>query len=92
MGFEQIAGQDLLVRVLKRSLKFHEVGHAYLLQGLLAVGKTLAFLFAQALNCTGQNRLAVSACRAEKLKAETILIYSMSSPREIPLRLNNCGR
>ena len=54
MGFEQIAGQDLLVRVLKRSLKFHEVGHAYLFAGPPGSGKkTLAFLFAQALNCTG---------------------------------------
>ncbi len=54
MGFEQIAGQDLLVMALKRSLKCDEVGHAYLFSGPPGSGKkTMAFLFAQALNCTG---------------------------------------
>ena len=56
MGFEQIVGQELLVRALERSLKTREIGHAYLFSGPPGSGKkTLAFLFAQALNCTGLN-------------------------------------
>lgn len=56
MGFEQIVGQDMLVRALKRSLRSGEISHAYLFAGPPGSGKkTLAFLFAQALNCTGQN-------------------------------------
>ncbi len=56
MGFEQIVGQDLLVGALERSLKCSEIGHAYLFSGPPGSGKkTLAFLFAQALNCTGPN-------------------------------------
>jgi len=56
VGFEQIVGQNLLVRALERSLRSGEVSHAYLFAGPQGSGKkTLAFLFAQALNCPGEN-------------------------------------
>jgi DNA polymerase-3 subunit delta' len=56
VGFEQMIGQDLLVKALKRSLARNEINHANLFTGPSGSGKrTLALLFAQALNCTGQN-------------------------------------
>ncbi len=56
MGFEQIAGQDLLVGALRRTLARGEINHAYLFAGPDGSGKkTLALLFAQALNCSAEN-------------------------------------
>lgn len=53
MGFEIIQGQQLLKKALQRSLETGETGHAYLFSGPAGSGKrTLALLFAQALNCS----------------------------------------
>lgn len=52
MGFASIYGQQLVVKALQRSLASGEIGHAYLFSGPSGSGKrTLALLFAQALNC-----------------------------------------
>ena len=54
MGFDSIHGQRLLKEALQRSLAGGETGHAYLFSGPSGSGKrTLALLFAQALNCRG---------------------------------------
>ncbi len=54
MGFDSIYGQHLLKEALQRSLASGETGHAYLFSGPSGSGKrTMAMLFAQALNCRG---------------------------------------
>ena len=50
--FEEVAGQDMAVDVLKKALQRNQVGHAYLFSGPRGCGKTsLARLLAKALNC-----------------------------------------
>ena len=50
--FEEVAGQDMAVDVLKKALQRNHVGHAYLFSGPRGCGKTsLARLLAKALNC-----------------------------------------
>jgi len=52
LGFDTIVGQQLLKKTLQRSLQGGETGHAYLFSGPPGCGKrTMALLFAQALNC-----------------------------------------
>jgi DNA polymerase-3 subunit delta' len=47
-----IVGHERVVGLLQRSIRYHRIGHAYLISGPLGVGKrTLAIRLAQALNC-----------------------------------------
>jgi len=51
-NFANIVGQDLAVKVLKRSITSDTVSHAYLFVGVEGVGKCMtALAFAAALNC-----------------------------------------
>lgn len=50
--FDEVAGQDMAVDVLKKALQRNQVGHAYLFSGPRGCGKTsMARLLAKALNC-----------------------------------------
>ncbi len=50
--FDQVKGQDHVVRTLKNQLKNDRIGHAYLFTGTRGTGKTsVAKLFARAINC-----------------------------------------
>src|SRR5712672_3119755 len=70
MRWEEIAGQDRAVRLLKGALARGQVHHAYLLAGPEGVGKELlARTFAQAANCEAEDASArpcgiCGACRA----------------------------
>jgi DNA polymerase-3 subunit delta' len=63
VGFEEIIGQDLVLESLKRTIKSGEIGHAYLFSGPAGSGKkTLALLFAQALNCRNDLKNPCQQC------------------------------
>jgi DNA polymerase-3 subunit delta' len=63
MGFEEIIGQDLIIIALRRSLSNGQTTHAYLFSGPDGSGKkSLALLFAQALNCSSELDPPCNSC------------------------------
>ena len=51
-GFEDVKGQDAIVKTLKNQLAAGRIGHAYLFCGTRGTGKTsVAKIFARAVNC-----------------------------------------
>lgn len=53
-SFEDLIGQDTLVRILRRAFSLQRVAHAFMLTGVRGVGKTTtARIIARALNCVG---------------------------------------
>ena len=51
-NFDEIVGQDVIVKTLKNTIKNDIVSHAYLLAGPRGTGKTsIAKIFAKLLNC-----------------------------------------
>ena len=56
--FDEIVGQEIIVKTLKNSIKNNMVTHAYLLSGPRGTGKTsIAKIFAKILNCHKLNGL-----------------------------------
>ncbi|MBQ7308431.1 MAG: DNA polymerase III subunit gamma/tau [Clostridia bacterium] len=54
--FEDVIGQDHIVKTLISQIKNDNIGHAYLFCGTRGVGKTsIAKIFAKAINCTNNN-------------------------------------
>ena len=50
--FDEVRGQDAIVRTLRNQIIYQRIGHAYLFCGTRGTGKTsLAKLFAKAVNC-----------------------------------------
>lgn len=53
-NFDQLIGQEALVRTLSNAIKMDRIAHAFLLTGIRGVGKTTtARIIARALNCVG---------------------------------------
>lgn len=51
-NFDQVKGQDAIVRTLRNQIIYNRIGHAYLFCGTRGTGKTsIAKLFAKAVNC-----------------------------------------
>lgn len=65
--FEELIGQEHIVKILKNQIKSGTVGHAYLFCGTRGTGKTTtARLLAKALNCTSDGERPCGECEACK--------------------------
>lgn len=61
-NFDEVYGQDQLVKVLKGSLQTGKIGHAYLFSGVRGTGKTtMARIFARALGCSDNDIIEIDA-------------------------------
>ena len=57
-SFNELLGQDALVKTITNAIKNNRLHHAYILTGIRGVGKTTtARIIAKALNCTGKDAL-----------------------------------
>ena len=64
MTFEEVAGQQHIVKTLKNALATGKIAHAYLFAGPRGTGKTtMAKLFAKALNCEEGTGCQCNACK-----------------------------
>ena len=62
-NFDEVKGQDTIVRTLRNQIIYHRIGHAYLFCGTRGTGKTsIAKLYAKAVNC--QNPVNGNPCNA----------------------------
>ncbi len=68
-SFDEVKGQDIIVKTLKNQIKADRLGHAYLFCGTRGTGKTsVAKIFAKAVNCAhpvdGSPCGSCDSCRA----------------------------
>ena len=61
--FDEVVGQEYIVKILKNTIKNKRIAHAYLFAGPRGTGKTtIAKLFAKAINCENFNEEACDNC------------------------------
>lgn len=69
--FDELIGQDHIVRILKNQIRTGNTSHAYLFSGTRGTGKTTtARILAKALNCTGEGEKPCGYCESCRSFAE----------------------
>lgn len=62
-GFQDVAGQQHIVKTLQNAVQQNKIAHAYLFCGPRGTGKTsIARIFAKAVNCTGEGNKPCLTC------------------------------
>lgn len=62
-GFQDVAGQQHIVKTLQNAVQKNKIAHAYLFCGPRGTGKTsIAKIFAKAVNCTGEGNKPCLSC------------------------------
>ncbi len=85
--FDEVKGQDHIVKSLKNQVKANRIGHAYLFCGTRGTGKTsIAKIFARAVNC--ENPVGGNPCM-ECTTCNSILAGSSMNVIEIDAASNN---
>ncbi|GBU10857.1 hypothetical protein AwErysi_04730 [Erysipelotrichaceae bacterium] len=66
--FDKIVGQTHVIQTLENAIINNKIGHAYLFHGPRGTGKTsIAKIFAEAVNCTGNGPLPCHSCKSCQL-------------------------
>ena len=66
--FEDVVGQDIIVKILKNSIKSNKINHAYIFSGPRGTGKTsIAKIFAKAVNCLNKTGDVCDNCESCKI-------------------------
>ncbi len=60
-NFDEVSGQDIIIQILKNSIKNNKISHAYLFAGPRGTGKTsIAKIFSRTINC--ENPINATPC------------------------------
>ena len=63
--FEEVVGQEYIIKTLKNAIRLNKIAHAYLFAGPRGTGKTtVAKLFAKAINCENFKEEACDTCNS----------------------------
>jgi len=82
MAFGELYGHEKAIAILKNAMANNRIAHAYLFYGMEGIGKrTVASLFARALNCEGDPLPATPAHPAGRHSTKTTPTSSRS-PRK----------
>ena len=69
--FDDVVGQDIIVKILKNSIKNNKINHAYIFSGPRGTGKTsIAKIFAKAVNCLNKTGDVCDECDACKINID----------------------
>lgn len=88
-SFEEIFGQEHIIKVLKGSLEQGTVGHAYIFSGPRGTGKTTtARIFARALGCSSNDIVEMDAASNRKIEdvralRESVLSLPFDSEKKV---------
>ena len=61
--FSEVVGQDVIIKIIRNSIKNNQINHAYIFSGPRGTGKTtIAKIFARAVNCLDFNEDVCEKC------------------------------